>query len=230
MKRLAGVVVWAVALSAQADPLPEGWFGYPHGSATRELNGWGGKPVLVLHTTAPGPNVNEGFANVGSSFSARKYAGRRLRFSAWLRSESIADWGGLWMRIDGKRADGPKGATLAFDNMQDRAIRGTTPWTRYEIVLDVPAEAQTVLFGMLKRSEGTLFMADPQIEPVGTTVPVTGGPPAEPQLNLGADANPLAGPIESGSYKLSLGEEPSLPLSQASMPGQRRRRRWRGTS
>lgn len=44
--------------------------------------------------------------------------------------------GGLWFRVDGTT-----GKSLSFDNMQDRAVKGTTEWARYEIVLDVPEGA-----------------------------------------------------------------------------------------
>jgi hypothetical protein len=38
------------------------------------------------------------------------------------------------MRVD--RGQKP----TAFDNMQNRAIKGTQPWTRHEIVLDVVSD------------------------------------------------------------------------------------------
>ena len=33
----------------------------------------------------------------------------------------------LWMRLDGEQK------TLGFDNMDDRAVTGTTGWQKYEI-------------------------------------------------------------------------------------------------
>jgi hypothetical protein len=38
-----------------------------------------------------------------------------------VRSEGIADWAALWMRVDGPE----RGVSLAFDNPGDRKIRGT---------------------------------------------------------------------------------------------------------
>ena len=40
----------------------------------------------------------------------------------------------------------------SFDNMQDRSIRGTTDWTRYDVVLNVPENAAMMKFGFLSFS------------------------------------------------------------------------------
>jgi len=43
--------------------------------------------------------------------------------------------------------DKGKETGVAFDNMQDRAIKGTTDWRRYEVVLDVPEDATGIAPG-----------------------------------------------------------------------------------
>src|SRR5215471_16702910 len=61
-------------------------------------------------------------------------AGNRIttrRISAMVRTAD-AQWAGLWMRVD----KGPN--MVAFDNMQNRSIKGTSGWQEYEVVLDVP--------------------------------------------------------------------------------------------
>ncbi|HMQ34402.1 MAG TPA: hypothetical protein PKD53_26945 [Chloroflexaceae bacterium] len=68
-----------------------------------------------------------------------KQHGQRLRFAAAVRSERVANWAGLWMRIDG-----PGNRTLGFDNMQGRPIQGTRDWERHAIVLDVPPESEVI--------------------------------------------------------------------------------------
>ncbi len=81
----------------------------------------------------------------------------------------MTQWAGLWFRVDG-----PNNTTLAFDNMEQRAIKGTTDWTRYEIVLDVPNEAQRLAFGVLLAGGGQVWMDDLRFEVVPTTVKTTG--------------------------------------------------------
>ena len=74
------------------------------------------------------------------------------------------------MRVDGARKD----EMLAFDNMQDRAIKGTIDWKKYEIVLDVPENSEMVAFGLLLSGKGQVWMDDLQFEVVGKDVPTTG--------------------------------------------------------
>src|SRR5262249_34486038 len=69
-------------------------------------------------------------------------------------------WVGLWWRVDGE----PGGPALGFDNMQDRGPTGTTPWTRYEIEMDVPANATHIDFGVLHSGNGDAWFGTLQVE------------------------------------------------------------------
>ena len=78
------------------------------------------------------------------STSAAEYAGKRIRYTAWVRTEDANEGGGhLWFRIDGQQS----GQTLGFDNMDKRPLKGTTSWQQQSIVLDVPPEARALAFG-----------------------------------------------------------------------------------
>lgn len=82
------------------------------------------------------------------------------------------------------RVDGPApGRSLAFDNMQARPVKGTTDWLRYDVVLDVAAEATAIAFGVLLRGRGEGWVADVRFEEVGPEVPTTGqsDQPDQPQ-------------------------------------------------
>ncbi len=59
--------------------------------------------------------------------------------TGYLKSDSVNGWTGLWLRVD--NADNQP---LSFDNMYDRGITGTTAWTKYEIILDVPDNASNL--------------------------------------------------------------------------------------
>ncbi len=110
----------------------------------------------------------EGFGTLMQMFKADAYLAKRLRFSAYVRSEEIENWAGLWMRIDGS-----EGRTLGFDNMQSRSIKGTTDWQQYEIVLDVPQESSNVAFGVLLSGSGQVWLSDLQFTEVSSDVPTT---------------------------------------------------------
>ena len=118
-------------------------------------------------TIKAGPEPNE-FAAMAQRIKADTYQGKRLRFSAALRSEEVENRTALFMRVDG-----PNGKMLAFDNMRDRAITGTNDWTHYAIVLDVAEDAMGIVFGILLSLKGQVWMSDVHLDEVGHDVPTT---------------------------------------------------------
>ena len=57
--------------------------------------------------------------------------------------------------------------------MAGRPIGGTTEWERYEVVLDVPAEAWAIALGVLLVGQGEAWMSDFNVEIVGADVETT---------------------------------------------------------
>jgi hypothetical protein len=90
-----------------------------------------------------------GFGTLMQESQPGAYAGERVRLTAQIRSSDVQGWAGLWLRVDGQRE-----ANLAFDNMDDRPIKGSTDWHPYSIVLDVPAEASALAYGVLLSGTG----------------------------------------------------------------------------
>jgi len=78
------------------------------------------------------------------------------------------DWAGLRMRVD------KESKQLAFDNMHERPIKGTTDWKNYDVVLDVPQEATGTFFGALLSGSGTIWLNGAKFEIVAPNVPTTG--------------------------------------------------------
>lgn len=113
------------------------------------------------------PNAR-GFGTLMQMFKADLYCGKRRRLSAFIRAEEVESWAGLWMRVDG-----PDGETLAFDNMQQRPIKGTINWRNYQVVLDVPGGAQYIAFGVLLHGQGRIWIDDVKFEVVDEGVPPT---------------------------------------------------------
>jgi hypothetical protein len=86
------------------------------------------------------------------------------------------------MRIDGKHK-----SLLGFDNMEDRAIKGSTGWTEYKVVLDVPEESVEIAFGFLLAGSGQVWATDLHIDPVDVSTPSTARDPTstlEQPVNL----------------------------------------------
>ena len=109
-----------------------------------------------------------GFGTMMQMFKANDYLNKRMRFSAFVKSEGIEAWSGLWMRIDG-----PQQGSLGFDNMQNRPIKGTTDWRKYDVVLDVPQESVAIALGILLSGKGQAWVSEIQFEEVGADVPTT---------------------------------------------------------
>jgi hypothetical protein len=60
----------------------------------------------------------------------------------------------------------------------DRAIKGTSDWKKYVVVLDVPESAQEIAFGLLLTGAGQVWMDDLAFEVVGKDIPTTGPKPS----------------------------------------------------
>jgi hypothetical protein len=187
VKSLIGLAVLTAGSLALYAEVPKGW--YMAGSKPTDYessvdtgNAYGGQPSAYLRSKKP--EVPEGFGTLMQNFSAEQYVGKRVRFSAFVKSENIERWAGLWMRVDGK-----PGQTLSFDNMQDRPIKGTSAWRNCEVVLDVPAGALGIYFGILLDGPGTVWMNNAKFEEVATSIPTTGKvqAPAPGPTNLGFD-------------------------------------------
>ena len=113
--------------------------------------------------------------------------GRSVRLSGWIRTETVdSGFVGLWLRIDGP------GGVLAFDNMNQRGVRATTPWTRHVIVLPVDSAATRISFGILHAGTGTAWFDSLTLEAFGpirpSSVVIAPAPPAEDMSRLLSDA------------------------------------------
>ena len=115
----------------------------------------------------------KGFGTLMQNSLPDKYLGKRVRISGYLKTKDVSDWSGLWLRIDRK-----DGGRLGFDNMHDgkkeRSIKGTSDWTKCEIVIDVPNTASNISFGALLVGTGQLWFDNITFEVVDNTVETTG--------------------------------------------------------
>lgn len=72
------------------------------------------------------------------------------------------------MRVDKEKT------MVAFDNMENRAIKGTTGWQRYYVVLDVPRDATAISFGILLNVSGAVWLNGTQFDVVDNSITNTG--------------------------------------------------------
>jgi hypothetical protein len=149
--------------------VPRGWLLAGSKSAEYEVGVDAGQ-AYQAHKSAflksKQPSV-EGFGTLMQQFTAEQYLGKKVRLSGVVKSDEVKGWAGLWMRVDrGKEV-------VAFDNMEDRAIKGTTDWQRYEVVLDVPKDATGISLGILLTNAGEVWLNSTKFETVASDVPTT---------------------------------------------------------
>jgi hypothetical protein len=166
---LAAVASLCLTGAALAEP-PKGWIAAGTNPSDYEMGVdrmtlFEGKPSAFLRSKK---KVEEGFGTMMQLVEPRQYAGKRVRFSAAVKSRDVESWAGLWMRIDGRARE-----VLAFDNMQSRPIKGTTDWKRYDVVLDVDKNASGIAFGILLGETGVVWLSGVRFEVVDRSVPVT---------------------------------------------------------
>ncbi|WP_404364895.1 AraC family transcriptional regulator [Corallococcus coralloides] len=113
--------------------------------------------------------ATDSFGTFMQAFSAQDFRGKRLRFSAAVRHQDVKGWAGLWMRVEGADPRQP----LAFDNMQSRALVGTHGCKRYDVVLDVPKEATTIMAGLIMSGTGQAWLGGVRFETVDASVKTT---------------------------------------------------------
>jgi hypothetical protein len=180
MRSVVSVLFVSLALGAPGSParpseLPTGWVhagDHPadYESGVDPRGGRTGRAGAFIKGRSASP---AGFGTLMQSISADEYRGKRVRFSADVRTAGVAGWAGLWMRVDGAWREARLPPMLAFDNMRGRPIKGTRDWARYGVVLDVASEASGISFGILLEGAGQAWMDALRLEVVGTDVATT---------------------------------------------------------
>lgn len=126
-----------------------------------------GTKSATLKSIADSLEVDE-YATIMQQFNAKNFLGKRVRFSGFVKTLEVDGRCGLWMRIDNSL-----GATLKLDNMQNRAITGTTEWNHYSCVLDVPETSGVISIGVLLNGIGQVWLDNVTFQEVDHSIPTT---------------------------------------------------------
>lgn len=169
---LAAMVIASCSDTLQPLPLADGWQGpdvpsyYENGLSKGE--GRTGNDVLSIRSIKGEEIEPSDFGTLIKSISANSYAGKRIRFSAWLKADETDAAAGLWLRVENKDY------MLAFDNTDNRMAAGAKGWLKREVVLDVPTGAGSIVYGFYLKGKGQMWADDILLEEVGKQVAVTG--------------------------------------------------------
>jgi len=138
-------------------------------SSTRSLTGWG-----TLYQFA----------------DAKPFRGKRIEFSADLRTFGVGNTANLFVRVDDA-----SGTPIALDNMTysygeprsdvailNRGLSGDTDWTSTNVVLDIPADAHAISYGVALVGSGKVWVDNAHIETVAAETPITAFPRTKAML------------------------------------------------
>jgi hypothetical protein len=214
--RLAGVALLAaIPVFAQRSAVP-GWVL----SGMNRFSYGIGIDRETFHSGAAAGRIHciehcDSFGTLMQRISAADYLSRRVRFSAWVKATP----GGkprVWMRVDG-----PGGKVLAFDNLDNRAKRGPFDWTQQTIVLEVPASAVSIYFGLILDGKGAAWLDDAALEIVDGKTRLTGSQfvaitkhERESVSRATETVQPDSGSILGGIAQVQAGD-PAFPTSAA---------------
>ena len=87
--------------------------------------------------------------------------GKRIKFSAWIRTQDIDGYASLWLRVD------KDNGTTDLDNLSDKVIRGNTGWKKYEIYMNIPYNTEGIGFGLILQQNGKAWIDDVSFEVIG---------------------------------------------------------------
>lgn len=122
--------------------------------------------------------------------------GKTLTLGVWAKTKDVSDYISLWARadIDAKSA--------AFATTQDKAVKGNTPWTRYEVTIKVPDDATSINFGFILGGSGTAWFDDVEITADGAKF----DDPAAFSLDFENDAVKFLTGMSTGNYAMKRSE------------------------
>ncbi|HSK04219.1 MAG TPA: erythromycin esterase family protein [Kofleriaceae bacterium] len=130
------------------------------------------------------------FRAVSTRHDATPFAGKRVRLRGWIKTDGATDGAALWLRVDSATDTG-----AAFDNMSDRRITGTAAWTAAAVEVDVPADGETLVIGVMLVGSGTAWFDDLALE-------VTEVAPPPPIAIEGTVTDPAGAPAAGAEVAL----------------------------
>lgn len=174
-----------------------GWslLGYPEAPKTYDYHldtaiTYSGKPGLAISLRESEKPANDTYIGsmvmlVHEGFLVDQRRGQRLRMSVYCKAEDVA-YAIFSLTIQGPTSEPgtiPRKMYIAENRQQP--VEGTHDWKRYELVMDVPADALSIAPGFNMKGKGKIWLADVEFEPVSQDVPISDvrylPPPTRPQ-------------------------------------------------
>jgi erythromycin esterase len=138
---------------------------WPYENRLDTSGGQSGQQSFRVRYTSQAPWAPAaGYGGMYRVFPMNEVAGKHLKLSGYIRTEAVSLYAGFWIQVNNQ--DG----SVAFVDMSEQWVTGTTPWTRYEVELDVPATARDGYFGFEFPGTGTAWFDNLSLEIDGKAI------------------------------------------------------------
>jgi CubicO group peptidase (beta-lactamase class C family) len=125
--------------------------------------------AMVLERNDKEPDKKNAWAASVMEIPAAGFIGKRLRFTANVRTEDATGGASVWLRVDDKR--GPSTLCNLTSPTTDARLKGTHPYTPLTCTLDVPESTKHLLFGTILGGPGHAWVKQGTLEEVSRDVP-----------------------------------------------------------
>ncbi len=104
------------------------------------------------------PNQPDAFASIFLDFSPDLYRGKRFEYTGWIKTDHVNGKATLWATAEDEND------ILSFDDMDDRAVKGTHDWHKYSVVIRVPANSNRLRLGFMLKGGGKAWLRAPEVK------------------------------------------------------------------
>ena len=121
-------------------------------------------------------NKVKGCGSISQNFKPDNYLGKRIRIIAYVRSKDLKYRSLLYAGasgVDYSKAHGYENKILDYGDNYKSAVKGTTDWTKCQVVIDVPVNTELIFFGCQLWGPGQIWLDNVSIETVDNSVKTT---------------------------------------------------------
>jgi erythromycin esterase len=112
--------------------------------------------ACALISRLPGKHYGEFAGNFSQRLDAMPYRGKKIRFRAAARAEGSGADNMSWLRLSiFRKGSGP--LSMAFDSLDKYPVT-SAEWRTYEIVADVPQDADSISYGLYLTGDGKAWL------------------------------------------------------------------------
>ncbi|RYD72812.1 MAG: hypothetical protein EOP53_21265 [Sphingobacteriales bacterium] len=140
-----------------------------------DKNAHGGKYAAMLQSTG---YVAKDWNTLMQYCKAGNYLNKRLKLTAWVRTEDLKEYASFVFRVDGFIVSPQQ------EKIKEITFTGNNNWRKVELVLNIPDGATHFSYGLLLQGKGKVWMDDISIDEVASDEKITNISSFKPPVNL----------------------------------------------